>query len=108
MEVKIVEEEHWLTGWKAIGRYLGRSAKTAQRWGRDGMPFYRDPVGRPISKPSMIDEYLLDLNQSNYDDKTWQDEGIATSLSYESYREKQKKEFDQKFLEAQRPPRSRY
>ena len=54
----------------------------------------------------MIDEYLVDLNRDNYDDKKWQDEGIASSLSYENYREKQKKAFDERFLLPQRPPRS--
>ena len=54
----------------------------------------------------MIDEYLVDLNRDNYDDKKWQDEGIATSLSYENYREKQKKAFDERFLLAKHPPRS--
>jgi hypothetical protein len=44
----------------------------------------------PIVKPSMIDE------------------GIDTALSYENYREQQKKDFDEKFLEAQKKTRSRY
>ena len=104
-----MEIDQWLVGWKEIGIYLRRSSKTAQRWAmRDGLPFLRDPAGRPIAKPSMIDEYLLDLNRDNYHEKKWKDEGIATSISYENYREKQKKEFDEKFLLAQRPPRSRY
>jgi hypothetical protein len=34
--------------------------------------------------------------------------GIATSLAYENYGEVQKKEFDEKFLLAQRPPRSMF
>jgi len=53
-------------------------------------------------------EYLLDLNRDNYHDKKWKDSGIGTSISYENYREKQKKEFDEKFLLVQRPPRSWY
>ncbi len=100
--------DSWLIGWKAIGLYIGRSAKTAQRWGKEGMPFYRDPAGRPIAKPSMIDEYLLDLNRDNYNDKTWKDGGIETALSYEDYHEKKQKDFDEKLLAAQRPPRSRF
>ena len=100
--------EAWLVGWKAIGLYIGRSGKTAQRWAKDGMPFYRDPAGRPMAKPSMIDEFLVDLNRDNFDDKTWKDEGIETALSYEDYREKLRKEFDERLLAAQRPPRSRF
>jgi hypothetical protein len=103
-----MDNEEWLVGWRAIGKYLGRSAKTTQRWAKDGLPFYRDPAGRPISKPSMIDEFLVDLNRDNYDDKKWKDEGIATSLSYENYREKQKKDFTEKLLEAQKRPRSMF
>jgi hypothetical protein len=72
------------------------------------MPFFRDPAGRPIAKPSMTDEYILDLNQSKYNDKSWRDEGIDTALGYEDYKEKQRKDFDEKFLLAQRPPRSRF
>ena len=103
-----MENEGWLIGWNKIGKYLGRSGKTVQRWSQVGLPFYRDPAGRPISKPSMIDEYLIDLNRDNFDDKKWKDEGIETALSYEDYREKQRKEFDEKLLAAQRPPRSRF
>ena len=101
--------DEWLTGWRDIGKYIKKSAKTAQRYARDGMPFFRDPGGRPIAKPSMIDEYLVDLNRDNYDHKKWKDEGIDTALAYENYKEKQRKEFDQKFIEAQKPPpRGRY
>jgi len=103
-----METDKWLIGWREIGKYLGRSAKTAQRWGRDGMPFFRDPGGRPIAKPAMIDEYLVDLNRDNYDDKKSMDEGIATSLSYEDFKEKMRKEFEERIIEAQQPRRSRY
>lgn len=72
------------------------------------MPFFRDPGGRPIAKPSILDEYILSLNRDNFDVKKWEDEGIDTALGYEEYREKQKKEFDERLVEAQRPPRSRY
>ena len=103
-----MENESWLVGWNQIGKYIGRSAKTAQRWAKDGMPFFRDCGGRPIAKPSMIDEYLFELNRDNYNDKQWKDEGIETALSYEDYREKLRKEFDERLLAAQRPPRSRF
>jgi hypothetical protein len=103
-----MDTDEWLIGWREIGKYLGRSAKTAQRWAKEGLPFYRDPAGRPIAKPSMIDEFLVDLNRDNFDDKKWKDEGIATSLSYENYREKQRKEFNEKLLEAQKRPRSMF
>lgn len=103
-----METEEWLVGWRDIGKYIGKSGRTAQRYAREGMPFFRDPGGGPIAKPSMIDEYILDLNQSNYDDKTWRDEGIDTALGYEEDKEKKQKEFDERLLLAQRPPRSQF
>ena len=103
-----MENESWLVGWNQIGKYIGRSGKTARHYAKDGMPFFRDPAGRPIAKPSLIDEYLIDLNRVNYNDNKWKDEGIGTSLSYEDYREKQKKGFDEKLLAAQRPVRCRF
>jgi hypothetical protein len=101
-------EETWLVGWRDIGKYIGKSARTAQRYARKGMPFFRDPGGRPIAKPSLIDEYISDLNQCNYDDKTWRDEGIDTALTYEGDKEKARREFNEKFLLAQRPTRSMF
>jgi len=61
--------EEWLVGWKEIGKYLKKSAKTAQIYAKNGMPFFGDPAGHPIAKPSMIDEYIVDLNRDNYNDK---------------------------------------
>ena len=104
----IMENDSWLVGWKAIGGYIGRSAKTARLWAKDGMPFFRDHAGRPIAKPSMLDEFIVELNQSNFEDKTWRDKGIRMALLSEEYKEKQRKEFDEKLLAAQRPPRSRF
>jgi len=47
-----------------------------------------------MAKPSMIDEYIVDLNRDNYNDKKWLDDGIGSSLSYEDYKEKLKKDFN--------------
>ena len=85
-----MDEERWMVGWREIGSYLKKSARTAQRYAKKRMPFFRDPAGRPIVKPSMIDEYILDLNQSHHDDKSWRDEGIDTALGNEKYREREK------------------
>lgn len=98
----------WLTGWREIGGYIKKSAKTAQRYARDGMPFFRDPGGRPIAKPSMIDEYISDLNQSKYDEKTWRDDGIDTALGYAEDKKKERKDFDKQLIEMQRSTRSRF
>lgn len=103
-----MEAEQWLVGWLDIGKYLKKSAKTAQKYAKNGMPFFRDAGGHPIAKPSMIDEYIVDLNRNNYNDKKWLDDGIGTSLSYEDYKEKLKKYFNDRCIEAQRPPRSRF
>jgi hypothetical protein len=29
-----MDEENWLVGWREIGKYIGKSAKTAQRYGK--------------------------------------------------------------------------
>lgn len=102
----------WLVGWRDIGIYIKKSARTAQRYAKAGMPFLRDPAGRPMAMKSHIDEYILDLNQSNYDDKKWRDAGIDNALGYEEEKEKKKeterKEYDERLLQAQRPIRSRF
>lgn len=104
-----METDQWLAGWLEIGKYLGKSAKTAQRWAKkEGLPFYRDPGGRPIAKPSMIDEFIRNLNQSNFDDKKWRDEGIDTALGYENTKEMARKDFDERIILAQRRPRSQF
>ncbi len=103
-----METDQWLVGWTDIGKYLGKSAKTAQRWARNGMPIFRDPSGRPMAQKSHLDTYILELNQSNYNDKTWQDEGINTALGYEAEKERQQKDLDERFILAQRQPRSRF
>jgi hypothetical protein len=56
----------------------------------------------------MIDEYIRDLNQTNFDDKTWRDNGIEAALDYEEAKEKERKEFDERSIEAKRPTRSRF
>lgn len=106
-----MEADQWLVGWRDIGKYLGKSAKTAQRYAKDGIPFFRDPGGRPIAKPSMIDEYILDLNRGDYHGgkMPWQDDGVHNNaLTCEGEKEKRRKDFDEKIIEAQRPPRSRF
>ena len=104
-----MDEENWLVGWKAIGKYIGKSAKTAQRYGKKhGMPFLRDGGDRPIAKPSQIDRWILGFNRRFYDEKIWPDKGIGTALRYESDQEKDEKDFNERFLAAQRPPRSRF
>jgi len=39
-EVTKMATDEWLFGWKDIGKYLGKSAKTAQRYAKNGMPFF--------------------------------------------------------------------
>ena len=104
-----MDEEKWLVGWREIGNYIGKSAKTAQRYGKKhGMPFLRDAGGRPIAKPSQLDRWILVFNQYMYDEKLWKDEGIGVVLAEEREKEKEQKDFDERLLAAQRPPRSRF
>ena len=100
--------EEWLVGWRDIGKYLKKSAKTAQKYARDGMPFFRDSGGHPIAKPSMIDNYIVELNQDMHDDKIWTDKGIESALGYEADKERAQKEFDAQLIEARRPPRGKF
>ena len=56
----------------------------------------------------MIDEYILDLNRGDYHrgKKPWQDDGVDNAISYVGEKGKQRKDFDEKLILAQRPPRS--
>jgi len=57
----------------------------------------------------MIDEYILDLNQLKFGDKQWRGiGGIGTSLGYEAEKEEAQKDFDERFLLAQKPTRGRF
>lgn len=101
-------QEQWLVGWKEIGKYLKKSAKTAKRYARDGMPFFRDPSGHPIAKPSLIDAYITELNQDMFNDKIWKDKGIESALGLEADKERYQKDLDERLIAAQRTPRSRF
>ena len=68
----------------------------------------RDPGGRPIAKPSQIDEWILDFNQDMSDEKIWTDKGIRMALASEADKERAKKEFDERLIAAQRPTRGRF
>ncbi len=103
-----METDQWFSGWRAIGKYFGKSARTAQRWAHSGMPFLRDHSGRPMAMKSHLDEYILDMNQHNYNNKNWQDKGIGKALGYENEKAQQKKDLDERFILAQKPTRSRF
>ena len=108
-----MDEEIWLVGWKGIGKYIGKSAKTAQRYAKKhGMPFLRDGGDRPIAKPSQIDKWIFGFNRRLYDEKIYKDGGIDTALrykeNYEANKEKAEKDFSERLLAAQRPMRSRF
>lgn len=85
-----METDQWLTGWREIGKYFGKSTRTAQRWASAGMPFLRDHSGRPMAMKSHLDAYILKMNQHNYNIKNWQDKGIGKALEYENEKAKQK------------------
>jgi transposase len=85
---KIMDNGNWLVGWRAIGKYIGKSGKTAQRWVRLGMPFFRDTGGRPIAIPWQVDKWIIAVNQRRYDNKIWTDKGIGMALAYERDKEK--------------------
>ena len=103
-----METDQWLTGWREIGKYLGKSARTAQRYARDGMPFLRGPSGRPMAMKSHLDAYILEINQDQHDKKVWRGKGIDTALDYENEKAKQQKDFEERLILAQKPVRSRF
>ena len=104
-----MDEEKWLVGWKAIGKYIGKSAKTAQRYGKKHrMPFLKNAGKRSVALPWQIDKWILRFNKRFYDGKIWTDKGIKSALIYEADKEKAEKEFNERFLTAQRPVRSRF
>ncbi|MEW6334865.1 MAG: hypothetical protein AB1558_11405 [Thermodesulfobacteriota bacterium] len=72
--------------------------------------FFRNPAGRPIANPSLIDEYIVDLNGGDFHHgkKPWRDDGIDNAISYVEEKEKQKRDFDKEFVEAQHPHRGRF
>ena len=59
-------------------------------------------------KTFMIDKFIVELNQEQYNDKVWKDKGIKIALVYEYEKEQVRKDFDERFIWGQRPPRSRF
>ena len=50
----------WLTTWKQIANYIGRSVKTAKKYyKRYGMPVRRGPDGMPYALPQELDRWLI-------------------------------------------------
>ena len=101
-------EPVWICGWENIGKYFHKSARTAQSYARQGMPVLRDHGGRPMARKDQIDRYIVELNREMHDDGQWEGSGIEEAIEMIDKDEKQMKEFEEKFLHAQRPPRSRY
>ena len=98
----------WLNGWSEISQYLGRSKRTLMRWEKNGLPVMRDPSGRPIALRLHIDKWIIDMNREMFEMGRWKHPGIDTALGYEDEKEQRQKEFDERFILAQRPPRSRF
>jgi len=60
-------------------------------------------------KTSMIDKFIVELNQEQYNDKVWKDKGIKIALVYEYEKgTNTERTFDERFIWAQRPPRNRF
>ena len=52
--------EGWLTGWKAIAQYIGRSVKTTKKYHKEfSMTVRRGPGNVPIALPYEIDKWLV-------------------------------------------------
>ncbi|MGO9137572.1 MAG: hypothetical protein ACLP9S_02000 [Syntrophales bacterium] len=61
-----------------------------------------------MAKKDQIDKYIVELNREKNDDGHWEGSGIEEALEMFAKEEQRSKEFEEKFLHAQRPPRSRY
>ena len=79
----------YLIVWKNIGRYLGRSQKTVQRWEqKEGLPVLRDPSGRPLASPEHIHEWLLKFSDKYFSGLP----GVNAALEIERQEEKKRQE----------------
>jgi hypothetical protein len=56
--------EGWLSGWKAIARYINRSIRTAKRYHYQyGMPVRRLPGKRPVALRFELDSWLVKFDE---------------------------------------------
>lgn len=101
-------ESAWIFGWKNIGAYLGKSAKTAQHYAREGLPVFRDPGRRPMARRDQLDKYLIDLNREMSQGGCWKEPGISEALDMVYEEQREAKELEDKLVHAQRRPRSMY
>jgi hypothetical protein len=62
-----------IQGWKAIGRHIGRSGRTARRWSDNyGMPIRHAITGRPFAFIHELGLWMVkvdDLLKKNHDDE---------------------------------------
>jgi phage terminase Nu1 subunit (DNA packaging protein) len=94
----------WIFGWDNISQYLGKTARTAQRYARQGMPVFRDPGGRPMARKDQIDKYIVELNKEIKDGEP----GVKEALEMIYEEEREAKDFRERLIHAQRRPRSIY
>lgn len=53
-----------LQGWQEIGRYLGRSGRTARRWFDNyGMPVRQAVTGRPFALINELDRWMVKVDE---------------------------------------------
>ena len=99
----------WLKGWREISEYLGRSRRTVMRWEKSGgLPVMRDVAGRPIASRLHIDRWIIDMNLEMFEMGRWKHPGVKAAIACEMEREQERKELQERFIAAQRPPRSRF
>jgi hypothetical protein len=66
-----MDEENWLVGWREIGKYIGKSAKTAQRYGKKvGTPLLNSLVEGKVIKGLIILNQTL-LQEAHYTGREW-------------------------------------
>lgn len=99
------ENTGFLSGWKKISQFLGRSIKTCQRWElKENLPVLRDPSGRPICLPEHLRKWLLDYDRKYFSRL----QGVSNALEVEQDLKQEQREYEDRRIQQQRLNRQRY
>lgn len=95
----------FLSGWKAIARFLGRSVKTCERWERtENLPVLRDPSGRPVALPEHLRQWLLNCSREYFSGV----QGVSNALDVEQSLKQEQHEIEERRIQQKRQNRQQY
>lgn len=99
------EQTGFLSGWKKISQFLGRSVKTCQRWeSKESLPVLRDPSGRPVALPEHLRVWLLNYNREYFTRL----QGVTNALEVEQDLKQEQHEIEESRIRQQRQNRQQY